>query len=231
MDELSPSARALLRAADASDDPTTDDANRVRRAVLLQVGAVGVGASTFAAKAAQAQGLFGSLGAKLGAALLVAAGASGVTYLVSRSESGPPVAIVRAPTSVAPVELEPKPVPVAPAPAAPEAPAPREGRVRRAPVETAPSASPDLEAEMKLIRSADSALRAGRTSEALALLATHSKAHPKGLLTQERRGLDVLARCQSNAGPRSLKAAEAFLSAAPRSPLSPRIRSACGIEK
>lgn len=236
MDELSPSARALLRAANASDDPSADDAKRVRRAVLLQVGAAGVGASTFAAKAAEAKGLLGTLGAKLGAAFLITAGASSVTYLVARSDREPPVAVVRAPAPVVELEVEAKAVP-APSEATtsvtPEVPAPtREPRARRIDPEPAPGvAAENLEAEMKLIRSADSALRAGRTSEGLSLLAAHAKAHPKGLLSQERRGLEILARCQSGGGARAVKAAETFLAGAPRSPLSPRIRGACGIEK
>ena len=245
MDELSPSARALLRAASASDDPSADDAKRVRRAVLLQVGAAGVGASTFAAKAAEAKGLLGTLGAKLGAALLITAGASSVTYLVARPDREPPAAVVRAPAPVAEVAVEPEPDPapsetattavreVPPPPSSFEDPAARrEARARRIDPDPAPSvAAENLEAEVKLIRSADSALRAGRTSEGLSLLAAHAKAHPKGLLSQERRGLEILARCQSGGGARAVKAAETFLAAAPRSPLSPRIRGACGIEK
>jgi hypothetical protein len=250
MDELSPSARTLLRAADASDEPSADDAKRVRRAVLLRVGAVGGGTTTLAANAAQAKGLLGSLGAKLGAALLVVAGASSVTYLAVRPRGEPPRAVVSAThVSVAPREvaspalpapldpvLAPQPENLSPAPSfedrrasrsSKEDEARREGRAKR--IDPEPAAP--LEAEMKLIRSADAALRAGRTSEALSLLAAHAKEHPKGLLAQERRGLEILARCQSSPGARAQNAAKGFLSSAPRSPLSPRIRSACGVEK
>ena len=48
MDELSPGARSLLQAADTYDDPSPEDAARVRRAVLTRVGAIGLTAATAA---------------------------------------------------------------------------------------------------------------------------------------------------------------------------------------
>ena len=89
----------------------------------------------------------------------------------------------------------------------------------------------DLKAEMALIRGADSALRAGRNSEALTLLGRHAEEHPKGLLAQEREGLRLIARCQSGGRAAAAPAAERFLQQAPRSPLSTRMRTACGIER
>jgi hypothetical protein len=83
---------------------------------------------------------------------------------------------------------------------------------------------------MKLIRGADAALRAGRASEALSLLAQHQAEHPRAALAHEREGLRAIANCQLGAA-RSTQAAERFLSRAPRSPLAPRLRSACRIDE
>ena len=51
MDDLSPGARSLLQAADSYDDPSPEDAARVRRAVLARVGAVGLTAAVVTASA------------------------------------------------------------------------------------------------------------------------------------------------------------------------------------
>ena len=84
---------------------------------------------------------------------------------------------------------------------------------------------------MQLIRAADAALRGGRTSEALTLLGQHAERHPKGLLAHEREGLNLLARCQSGGRAGAQAAAERYVERAPRSPLSPRLKSACGLER
>ena len=74
MDELSARARSLLDAASFGDDPTADDAHRVRHAVLLRVGAIGVGTAALATSTAQAKGILSTLAAKVGATLVVVAG-------------------------------------------------------------------------------------------------------------------------------------------------------------
>src|SRR5688572_5280130 len=63
MDELSARARSLLDAASLGDDPTADDAHRVRHAVLLRVGAIGVGTAALATSTAQAKGILSTLAA------------------------------------------------------------------------------------------------------------------------------------------------------------------------
>jgi hypothetical protein len=83
----------------------------------------------------------------------------------------------------------------------------------------------DLEAEMKLIRGADAALRAGRASEALS---QHQAEHPKAALAHEREGLRAIANCQVGA-PGSNAVAERFIERSPHSPLAPRLKSACRI--
>jgi hypothetical protein len=247
MDELNSRARSLLDAAHSGDDPSDEDAHRVRHAVLLRVGAVGIGTAALATSTAQAKGtILGSLAAKVGAALVVVVGGTaGVTYYSTQTEPKPAVAVVAASPAVLPqaAPQAPRPEPTA-ALSVEDLPlesevAPRRPNVRVAPraveaTEAAPiEARPeqDLEAEMQLIRGADAALRGGRTSEAQSLLAQHAERHPRGLLAQEREGLSLLARCQSGGRAAAQSAAERYVDRAPRSPLATRLKSACGIER
>jgi hypothetical protein len=244
MDELSPGARSLLQAADTSDDPTAEDAARVRRAVLTRVGAIGIGAAVVTAGSTQAKAAsVMSLAAKLTAVVAVTAGGVAATYTyvnhqrdVAVSAPAPMVAKhsakeaepARATEAVPPV-ISPEDVKLEE-----EAPVVKSPRARAARVEekSEPSkAEPtpaDLEAEMKLIRGADAALRAGRASEAISLLAQHQTEHPKASLAHEREGLRAIANCQLGISGANA-AAERFLSRSPRSPLAPRLRSACKI--
>jgi hypothetical protein len=247
MDDLSPGARSLLQAADTYDDPSPEDAARVRRAVLARVGAIGVTAAVITAGSTQAKAAsVMSIAAKLTAALAVTAGGVAVTWTYANHDRE--VAQVSAPAPVkakAPPVVGQAPVPAAEAPIVTpevleqEAPAvkgprplPRAPRAEAAvekPVKAEPTPA-DLEAEMKLIRGADSALRAGRASEALSLLAQHQADHPRASLAHEREGLRAIAACQlGSAG--STATAQRFIERSPRSPLAPRLRSACRINE
>ena len=55
MDDLSPGVRSLLQAADGFDDPSPEDATRVRRAVMTRVGAIGITAAVVTAGSTQAK--------------------------------------------------------------------------------------------------------------------------------------------------------------------------------
>jgi hypothetical protein len=246
MDEMSPGARSLLQAADTFDDPSPEDAARVKRAVMMRVGAIGLTAAVVTAGSTQAKAAsVMSIAAKLTAALAVTAG--GVVATWSYVNHTPPQQPVMA--APAPVKAVAKPAeqaPVAsnePAIVAPEdvkleeAPVVKGPRVTRTArpepekVETKPEqTAADLEAEMKLIRGADAALRAGRSSEALALLAKHQAEHPHASLAHEREGLRAIAQCQVGAAGASA-VAERFIARSPRSPLAPRLKSACKISE
>lgn len=243
MDDLSPGVRSLLQAADGFDDPSPEDAQRVRRAVLTRVGAIGVTAAVVTAGSTQAKAAsVMSIAAKLTAALAVTAGGIAATW--SYVNHNHEVAVS------APAPAKAKPAQVADAAAAPaaapaiispedvkleeETPAPKSRVLPRTPksvkeaeakVEPTPA---DLEAEMKLIRGADAALRAGRASEALSLLAQHQAEHPHASLAHEREGLRAIANCQMGA-PGSNAVAERFIEHSPHSPLAPRLKSACRI--
>lgn len=245
MDDLSPGVRSLLQAADGFDDPSPEDAQRVRRAVLTRVGAIGVTAAVVTAGSTQAKAAsVMSIAAKLTAALAVTAG--GVVATWSYVNHNHEVAI----TAPAPVKAKPTaqvadraaaPADAAPAIISPEdvkleeeTPAPKSRVLPRAAKgvkETEAKVEPtpaDLEAEMKLIRGADAALRAGRASEALSLLAQHQAEHPHASLAHEREGLRGIANCQMGA-PGSNAVAERFIQHSPHSPLAPRLKSACRI--
>lgn len=246
MDDLSPGARSLLQAADTFDDPSADDAARVKRAVMMRVGAIGITAAVVTAGSTQAKAAsVMSIAAKLTAALAVTAGGVAATWSYA-NHTQTPVAVMAS----APAKDRAKPVAAAPV-VAPEEPAiisPEDVKLEDAPVVKGPRVAPrtaraepekveapkveqtaaDLEAEMKLIRGADSALRAGRSSEALSLLAQHQAEHPHASLAHEREGLRAIAQCQVGAGG-ATAVAERFIARAPRSPLAPRLRSACKI--
>lgn len=241
MDDLSPGVRSLLQAADGFDDPSPEDAQRVRRAVLTRVGAIGVTAAVVTAGSTQAKAAsVMSIAAKLTAALAVTAGGVAATWsYVSHNHD---VAVsAPAPQKVKAAALaDQAPAPVVEAPiVAPEdvkleeTPAPKSARVlpRKAAEKVEAKTEPtpaNLEAEMKLIRGADAALRAGRASEALSLLAQHQAEHPKAALAHEREGLRAIANCQVGA-PGSNAVAERFIERSPHSPLAPRLKSACRI--
>jgi hypothetical protein len=239
MADLSPGARSLLRAADTCDDPSPADAARVRREVLTRVGAMGVTAAVVTVGSSQAKAASViSIAAKLTAALAITAG--GVAVTLSYVSHDRELAI-RAPSSASAQPAKPP----APAPAATIV-TPEEGELEEtAPVTKAPRAAarrapppPEkvqsnaaaLEAEMKLIRGADAALRAGRASAALSLLAEHQAGHPRASLAHEREGLRAIANCQLAAAGSS-SAAERFLTHSPHSPLAPRLRIACRISR
>jgi hypothetical protein len=226
------------------DDPSPADATRVRRAVMTRVGAIGITAAVVTAGSTQAKAASViSIAAKLTATLAITAGGVAATWNYvghhrevavtahapakaqpATNNAAPVAAPVAAPAIVAPEDVKLEET-------APVAKAPRTiARAARPEPEKVEPTAADLEAEMKLIRGADSALRAGRASEALALLAEHQAEHPHASLAHEREGLRAIANCQISASGSSA-AAERFLSHSPHSPLAPRLRSACRISE
>jgi hypothetical protein len=131
---------------------------------------------------------------------------------------------VEEPAIVAPEDVKLEEAPVVKGPRVARAARPEPEKTEAKPEQTAA----DLEAEMKLIRGADAALRAGRSSEALSLLAKHQAEHPHASLAHEREGLRAIAQCQVGAAGAST-VAQRFIARSPRSPLAPRLKSACKI--
>jgi hypothetical protein len=240
VDELSPSARALLAAAYGVDDPLPSDLDRVRRAVLLRIGATGLGAALFSLSLQRAQTFIGLAAPKLVTVVLLAVGGraiyqhtqrhtgEAVNVTVGRAEQArwlAPLATLSVPPSVDGASSPDSASSLASEPVAPTPRPQRSARVTSAPAAAASSAG--LEAEMRWVRGADAALRAGNTSAARALLDQHAREFPNGSLAEEREGLRVVAGCQGAASADGTRAAARFLARAPSSLLAGRVRAAC----
>ena len=250
MDELNSQARALLNAANAFDDPTDMDRERVRAAVLMRVGSVAAAgtATIAAAKASSAAAsagpllastltsaaLFSGAAAKVGAVVVIGALATAGAYVAFRpahhatavvAAPKPAVAPLAAPVAaIAPpsaVDSQPTAVEANDLPLLDDA-KPNTARMH--------ARTADLEGEMKLLRQADGALRRGDSAGALAAVNKHAALYPSGVLSQEREGVRAIALCSAGSMSQGQAAARRFLAQAAKSPLSSRIRSACSIE-
>lgn len=84
-----------------------------------------------------------------------------------------------------------------------------------------------LKAETEALRAAQSALRGGDATRALALLDAQQARYRAGLLQQERAAARVMALCQAGRATEARAAAERFESDFPRSPLVARVRTSC----
>ncbi len=223
MDELSPRARALLAAAQGSDDPVPSDAVRVRQSVLFRIASAGFGALLFTMSVERAKALLGAALPKLVAVALLAAGGSALYQHFRASAAQAPADL---PSAIALSEVAPPSVPQTAPDPAPVAPTPEASAPKPAAAQKELQRD-NLEAEMRWVRAADAALRGGNTTLALSLLNQHAREFPNGLLAEEREGLRVVAGCQSGASPLVLRAASRFLQRAPRSLMAGRVRAAC----
>ncbi len=235
---MSPQARALLRASRSFDDPSDADSRRVRASVLARVGvAAGVGAAIGATTSALSfGGVFGSTVGKIGAAMVLVAGLSAGTYVVTTSQRQHAPAVATTLPAALPRSVA---QPVVPAPKATEdkmeaaaqqldvgtriRPPMARPRVRRA--------TPDLEGEVSLLEAADAELRRGDADAALARLAEHAARYPSGALVYEREGVRAIALCRSGRIADGRAVADRFLGSARKSSLATRVRTACGIDK
>ena len=146
-----------------------------------------------------------------------------------------------APPAPVPVAIEPLPTvatttTATTSPFAPRAVAPRPAQpvaaaeAARAPspaTARAPSSANEGE-EAALVGAIDAALRSGDSAGALRLAADHQRRFPQGVLSEEREGARVVARCMASRSPSASDAASAFLASHPRSPMRARIAATCG---
>jgi hypothetical protein len=109
-----------------------------------------------------------------------------------------------------------------------ETPAPAKPTARKTTGSKTPDRAAQLSEEVQLLRQAQQAIGQGQPSRALELLREHAQKHPKGVLSQERAGVQAIALCQAGSGTQQ---AEAFLKSNPNSPLAERMRAACGLSK
>jgi hypothetical protein len=104
---------------------------------------------------------------------------------------------------------------------------PTPAATRRAPsAGTASAATPDLTAEVRLLREAEVALSTD-PAHALELLRAHADRFPRTSLPLERRALRILALCGTSPGDAATRERDAFLREHPASPYAARVRSAC----
>ncbi len=138
----------------------------------------------------------------------------------ARSPAAPPLlheepaATADGPEAIAPVQ----------APATPRT--PRRSKSSTAVVEPAPSNS-DLEAELRLLRQANAAMRAGRNAEALRVLDRHAREFPRGQLAPERDYKRARVTCDLGQVEAARDLARSFLRTYPRSPMRARAREIC----
>ncbi len=247
MDDLNPNTRALLDAARSFDDPTDADRDRVRAGVMMRIGGVAAAgtAAITAAKSSSAAAsaapmianalggtsLFGGMLAKVGIGVVLAGAVASGAYVALRPAHHAPAAVVTVPVAVpvaqpvaAPVAtsadsevaaVDPSDLPLDDAKPSPA----RAGRAHSA----------DLEGEMKLLRTADAALRRGDSAAALSALNKHAALYPTGVLSQEREGVRAIALCTGGNLSQGQSAAQRFLAQAAKSPLASRIRAACSL--
>jgi hypothetical protein len=107
----------------------------------------------------------------------------------------------------------------------PELAAPASIRASSVPNSGAPGAV--LSVEARALADAQRALREGRNSEALALIAQQESAFASGELGQERRAAKIVALCALGRVTEARALALRFLADSPRSPLAARIRATC----
>jgi hypothetical protein len=84
-----------------------------------------------------------------------------------------------------------------------------------------------LDDEMRLLKAAYSALRAGKPEQALAQLAEHTWRFPNGELAESRDVAHIMALCRAGKVEASRSEAKRFLSERPSSPFAGRVRAIC----
>jgi hypothetical protein len=236
MKNLDSRARAIVEAARNADPPTSDDRDRIRRGIAMQVAAGAALVST--AAVAGTMSFATKVGLVVATAALVGGGSVGAVK-VWHAHQGRHVA-VEAPRARAeaakPAPAGPKKVLDLPAPPpAKESADTRTGRSERvrgrspsvAPETERPSLDDPLNAEVSLLVRAREELRHGKPARALDTLAEYDRRFGRGVLGEERRAIAAIATCEATPGPQARAQAEAFIRSAPSSPLLDRVRTTC----
>ena len=240
---LSSEGRSIMDNARAALGPTAADRARLRVALASRLAATAAATTSPAA----AKPLLGWLSSKLmlgiasGFAIAIC-GSFGYVWLSGTPErevptrAGAATASLGAPSPSAPLRvsaalLEPEPAVSSPGGAAPPAhaalPVPPRGTAKPSPSSNA-ELGPDVEGEIALLAEAQKALAAGQPARALQFLDEHASTYPRGALGPERAVARVIALCNLGSFAAARRDASAFLRNNPASPLSDRIRAACG---
>jgi hypothetical protein len=228
--------RDVLRSARRGFSPSRGDEERVRAAIAKLI-AVAPPARENGHDGATSEAAASAVGRWLPRVLLgvALAGGGGVGYLAgyrvgvadgqARSVANP-VRVTAAPASRAEQPSSggsgPERLPVAPEPVVPRAVA-----APRSPlVVNEPDGGLDLDAEVRLLKRVERALRDQNPRYALGLLGELERTVPGGQLVEERHAAKVMARCQLTGGSRAL--IEEFSKAHPGSAYSARVAETCG---
>lgn len=230
MIDLSPDARAILEGGRDLDNPGDLERARVRRALLAKIAAGGVLTAATSTAAAGSTATVSAPLAKIlvSVAIVIAGGVGGtIAWRAHRAPAAPvsapaPVAVAMAPQIVS----VPASLPVPAAPVAHRA-AVHHARVAAPAHDEAPADR--LAEEMALLAASNAELRGGDARRALALLNDYDRRYPSGVLREEVLATRVIARCQIGLAPDAAarRAADAFLTRHPASPLASRVRSSC----
>ncbi len=251
MDELTPRARAILHEARPAFSPQAPELARLRARLDLpgpsgdDGGPGGDGGTAAAASSGTAN---------FGLYLVLAAMVVLVAWSVAPRRPGEVTPTMdRMPLVIAGVSMPPAPKPVAaptpmpvvrvepvveapPAVAAPAvAPTLRRPRPDSAPRVDAPSVaipepqSDGLAAELALIGDARRAANDGAWPTVRSLVATHTRSFPAGVLREEARVLDLLARCATEPSPELTASVREYLGT-PGRLFASRLRRACDAE-
>jgi hypothetical protein len=95
------------------------------------------------------------------------------------------------------------------------------------PPSSAASLASSLSEESRLLQRAERALAAENPEIALASVGEHAAHFPAGTLREERLAVEVLALCELGRVEEARSRARAFVRAAPRSVLVPRLERSC----
>lgn len=249
MNDLSPETRSLLTAARAGGVPTAARRHHIKHAVLLRaaaVTAVSAGASTAGAT---------SVTAKLVLAGVFATVVSGGAFGVWKLHTAHKTSITSSAPAARRLPVEGNPVPVQAAanersirvpseqpranPSHEQAREPGRAPAGKTPVRDVsravptisptPPLSPEkgLTDEVAQLRRAHEAIRDGKPTMALKILADYDREFPQGVLTEEREAIAAIATCQARPGESAKAQARSFLRRAPGSLLDERVRAAC----
>jgi hypothetical protein len=233
--ELDRDARRILELTRQARTPSAEDKARIGRRLA---GALALGAtSAHAGSATTGKVVAGALSAKWGVlAVLVVAGVAAYAGIrtVQGGAASAGSATVATSRTLATSAVTEAPPPLASA--AEEAPANAAvaGPASTAPVQDVARATAKhalrgtLPEELDLLHDAQSKWRAGKASEALALLTEHRSRFPHSDLAPERDALTVLSLCATNHTAEARRLAQRFLKRARNSPLRTAVEESCG---
>ena len=247
MTEIDEELAALYRTARAQEAPMGEDRRAVQAAVAAALATAVTTSAHAAGGAAASQAVTAVATVKVAAwlcgGMVIGAALAGGAWLVT-SPPEPPRPNVATIPAVRSGSRPPPPPPAASTAFAP-APAPslsssialetvsdKPGATRRVPpgasgARATVGAGSSLLAESESVQAVQRALAAGRTSQALSLLAEQDILFGGGALAEERAALRVLALCEAGQPDAAEAARLRFLSAYPQSPHRARVLEKC----